>query len=240
MREQFIKNQIKETDLGFHGSQNSRLNNLTDAVFGIALALLIFNVTDANSFSDLLVFAKSFPAILLSIILLYLVWKEHVAFSNLFGIQGFALQFLNLIFIALVIFYVYPLRFMTKLLTSMFFHLEIEMSIKPSEIPDLMIFYGSIALALYFTLYLAYKKAIDRYPELSPTEKFYSESQKSRMIIMALVPLLSLILSFSLKEVSIVLASSVGGSIYGLYPILIKIWKKRNTKRMQKIIEAEA
>ncbi len=148
MRKKYIENKGLDENIRFHGEENSRLNNLTDAVFGIALALLIFNVSDADSFSDLVVFAKSFPAILLSIILLYLVWKEHVTFTNVFAIRGFKLQFLNIIFIALVIFYVYPLRFLTKLLTSMMFNLEIELKINATDIPDLMIFYGSIILCI--------------------------------------------------------------------------------------------
>lgn len=237
MRESF-KKLNNDPKLGFHGEENTRLNNLTDAVFGIALALLIFNVTDANSFADLLVFAKSFPAILLSIVLLYLVWKEHVSFTSHFGIQGFGLQFLNLIFIALVIFYVYPLRFMTKLLTKMFFQIDISLSIQPQEIPDLMIFYGSIALAIYITLYLCYSVVLKSFSDLDVYETFHVKFQKSRMLIMASVPILSLIISFGLKEVSIFWASILGGSIYGLYPILINLWRKKHKSKKQEVLES--
>lgn len=234
MRKKYIENIQKDEPIRFLGEANTRLNNLTDAVFGIALALLIFNVTDADSFSDLLVFAKSFPAILISIILLYLVWKEHVSFTALFKIEDFRLQFLNIIFIALVIFYVYPLRFMTKLLTSMFFKLEIELIIKPTEIPALMIFYGAIALAIYFTIYLFYAAVLKQDLKLTEYEIFHTRSQKMRLLIMATVPLISLVVTFSLKSYSIAWASALGGMSYGFFPIFIGAWRrKHNAKKIE-------
>lgn len=236
MRKNQIESIQKDEPIRFLGEENARLNNLIDAVFGIALALLTFSVTDANSFSDLLIFAKSFPAILVSIILLYLVWKEHVSFNAVFNINGFKLQLLNLIFIALVIFYVYPLRFMTKLLTSMFFKLDIDLSIKPGEIPDLMIYYGAIAFAIYFTLYFCYSVVLKQDLKLTEYEIFYTQSQKMRMLMMAAVPFVSLIVSLSLKNYSIPLASALGGMSYALFPLFIGIWKRKHKSRKSELL----
>lgn len=237
MRKKFIESQKVDDQLTYKGEENTRLNNLTDAVFGIALALLIFNVSDADSFSDLVVFAKSFPAILLSIVLLYLVWKEHVTFTQLFAINGFKLQFLNIIFIALVIFYVYPLRFLTKLLTSMLFKLEIEMKIEGNEIPDLMIFYGSIILCIYFTLFLAYSAVLKENKDLTNYEIYNTKSQRNRMLVMALVPFISVVISIILQNYSLLWSSVLGGCSYGLYPLFISLWRKKDLLNKKKYLE---
>ncbi len=66
--------QWKKSDPGvmYRGESPTRLDNLTDAVFGIAITLLITNVTNPNSFDTLLDFTKTFPAFLISIIILML------------------------------------------------------------------------------------------------------------------------------------------------------------------------
>lgn len=229
MRENYIENNLRDTNLRYRGAINTRLNSLTDAVFGIALALLIFNVSDADSFKDLLSFAKSFPALLISIFFIYIIWKEHVSFSVLYGIHGLKLQFLNIIFTSLIIFYVYPLRFLTKLLTNILFNFDIELKIEANEIPNLMIFYGIITLAIYVTLYFFYTVVLlqRKELELNEYELFHTKKHRNRMLIMAIVPFISLSISFILQNYSILWASVLGGSSYGFYPIFIKLWSKR-------------
>lgn len=238
MRGNYIENTFKNKNLNYRGEVNTRLNNLTDAVFGIALALLIFNVADANSFKDLLTFAKSFPALLVSIAFLYIIWKEHVSFVVLYGIQGLSLQFLNVIFTSLIIFYVYPLRFLTTLLTDMLFGFKMNIKIEAIEVPQLMIFYGLISFAIYFVLFLFYTSALKQKAtlDLSEHELFHTKKHKNRMLIMALVPFISLAISFILKNHSIMWASILGGMSYGLYPIFISLWSKKY-KKLELLIE---
>lgn len=238
MRVNYIENSSKNKNLNYRGEINTRLNNLTDAVFGIALALLIFNVADANSFKDLLTFAKSFPALLVSIAFLYIIWKEHVSFVVLYGIQGLNLQFLNVIFTALIIFYVYPLRFLTTLLTDMLFGFKMNLKIEAIEVPKLMIFYGLISFAIYFVLFLFYSSALKQKTALTLNkyELFHTKKHRNRMLLMALVPFISLNICFVLKNHSIMWASIMGGMSYGLYPIFISFWSKKYAK-MEKLIE---
>ncbi|WP_341224418.1 TMEM175 family protein [uncultured Arcticibacterium sp.] len=241
MRNAYIENSLKDENLTYRGESNTRLNSLTDAIFGIALTLLIFNVSDADSFKDLLVFAKSFPALLVSIAFLYIMWKEHVYFAVLYGIQGISLQLLNVIFTSLIIFYVYPLRFLTRLLTDMLFGLSMELRIEAQEIPELMIYYGVISFSIYFTLFLFYTAALKQKAKLalSKYEIFYSQAHRNRMLVMAVVPFISLSISFLLKDKSILWASVLGGMSYGLYPILMTLWSKLFKRKSQTILEID-
>ncbi|MBL7828968.1 MAG: DUF1211 domain-containing protein, partial [Saprospiraceae bacterium] len=154
MRNNLIKNKTHDPRIHYRGAEPSRLDNLTDGVFGIAITLLIFNLANPNSFDDLLTFTKTLPAFLISIAFLVTVWNEHLRFSEIYTLHDAKLAILNTIFIALIIFYVYPLRFLTLFLTNFFFRTNIQVSIQGDQVPWLMMYYGFVAFALYFILYL--------------------------------------------------------------------------------------
>ena len=207
----------------------SRIDNLTDAVFGIAITLLIFNLVNPNSFTDLLTFTKTLPAFLISISFLMLFWYEHNRFSRMYDMNKTPFIVLNVLFIALIIFYVYPLRFLTLYLTTIFFDAELGLSIENYQAPLLMIYYGAAAFALYFTLFLFYRKAYKMKVELRLTtdEAHYTKSQKQKLIIMFLVPLLSVVVTIIVNSVSDGLAAALGGFTYGLYVPAIMFWKRK-------------
>lgn len=226
MRNEIFKNRNHDPRITYRGENASRLDNLTDAVFGIAITLLIFNLTNPNSFGDLLTFTKTLPAFLISISFIILIWNEHLGFLEIYTLNDTRLTILNTIFIALVIFYVYPLRFLTLFLTNFFFNTNINVNIQGDQVPYLMIYYGFIAFALYFVLYLFYHRALSLKNELSLSafEKFYTSSQKKRLFIMFAVPMVSIVLTIIINEFSFIWASVIGGVAYFLYTPLIIWW----------------
>lgn len=221
-------NRKQDNRISYRGEKTTRLDNLTDAVFGIAITLLIFNLANPNSFADLLTFTKTLPAFLISISFIILIWKEHVSFSEIYTLNDSWLTVLNTFFIGLVIFYVYPLRFLTLFLTNFFFGTNIEVSIYGNQVPFLMIYYGFVAFALYFVLFLFYHRAskIKATLQLNSFEEHYTALQKQRMLIMFSVPLLSILLTIIINSFSYIWASILGGVIYCLYTPLILWWQK--------------
>src|SRR5690606_37718440 len=95
------------------------------------------------------------------------------------------------------------------------------------------IFYGIIAFAIYLTLYLFYISVLAQKKklELNEYELFYTREHRNRMLIMALVPFISLSISFILQNYSILWASILGGTSYGLYPIFIELWRKKYNRK---------
>ncbi len=229
-----LANSLKKRDarITYRGESPSRLDNLTDAVFGIAITLLLFNISNPNSFNDLVNLTKTFPAFLISIGFLTLIWVEHSSFSWIYSLNDKIFKLINTVFIALVIFYVYPLRFLSLYLTSVFFKLDSSIQTEAENIPDLMIYYGFVAFALYFTLYFFYLRAlkIGKKLMLNEYEIFITRQMLKRMVIMFSVPLISILLVFILRNYSIGLASFLGGMVYSLYVPSIMIWKKRMMK----------
>ncbi len=101
MRNELNKNTKPHPEIRYRGLNASRVDNLTDAVFGIAITLLIFNLVNPNSFNDLITFTKTLPAFLISISFLMLFWSEHLRFSRIYTLNNtavFALYFILFLF----------------------------------------------------------------------------------------------------------------------------------------------
>lgn len=235
MRKEIKKHLHHDPRMNYRGESSSRFDNLTDAVFGIAITLLIFNLANPNSFTDLLAFTKTLPAFLISIAFLVLVWREHVRFSRIYTLNESGLILLNTLFIALVIFYVYPLRFLSLFLTTIFFRADLGLHIEPAQVPDLMIYYGVVAFGLYFILFLFYHRVQQKTHtfELNEFEVFYTRMQKRKLLIMFSVPLLSIVLVLITKPISVYMASAIGGMIYAVYAPAISIWYSQFKKKSE-------
>ncbi|MGO3183901.1 MAG: TMEM175 family protein [Aequorivita sp.] len=236
MRDAINKYGKHDPRINYRGSSPSRMDNLTDAVFGIAITLLIFNLANPNSFTDLLSFTKTLPAFLLSISFLMIIWKEHLRFSEIYTLNSNGFIYLNTLFIALVIFYVYPLRFLSLYLTSVFFKADVGLIIEKSQMPYLMIYYGFIAFALNFVLFLFYYKAyrIREKLNLRAFEIFYTKSQMTKLVIMFTIPLISIGTIAILNSRGSVFATGVGGFIYFLYAPAIFYWFRNYKKKSKK------
>lgn len=233
MRNEVNKKLYHDPRINYRGENASRLDNLTDAVFGIAITLLIFNLSNPNSFSELLAFTATLPAFTLSIAFLMLVWREHLRFSEVYTLNYPSLIVLNTVFIALVIFYVYPLRFLSLFLTHVFFKLDVGLSIEASQVPYLMIYYGLVAFGLYFILFLFYLNAYRMKDKigLSSFEIFYTKAQLAKLAIMFMVPVLSIIIVLILKNHSYAWAATLGGFSYAFYGPAIALWFKWYKKK---------
>ncbi|MGD1847782.1 MAG: TMEM175 family protein [Salibacteraceae bacterium] len=236
MRQNIKRQRQRDLRINYRGEDVTRLENLTDAVFGIGITLLIFNLANPNSFSELLAFTKTLPAFLVSIGFLMLVWWEHLRFSLIYRLEDLWLTVINIGFIALVIFYVYPLRFLTLFLTNLLFDAGIDISIQSKEVPQLMIYYGFVAFGLYFNLFLFYRRALKlkKVLELNAFEIAYTQLQCQRLIILFAVPLTSIAISLGIGLFSVPLASMLSGMVYGLYFPAMVWWQKRYKKQQSK------
>ena len=219
----------------YRGENPDRLDGLTDAVFGIAITLLIFNLANPNSFGDMVTFTKTLPAFLISIAFLTLIWREHVKFSVLYGLADSVIISLNILYIALVIFYVYPLRFWTLFLTNLIFQTDLQLQIQGDQVPDLMIFYGFVAFGIYFTMLLLYIRVftIKDKLRLNSKEIIHTKMHLWRMAIMCGVPILSILIIVLFRRWSFIWASFWGGMAYMLYSPLMFFWIKKYESLMK-------
>jgi uncharacterized membrane protein len=94
----------------------TRLEGFSDAVFGFALTLLVVSLEVPRNFEDLMTQMEGFVGFALMFAMVCWIWYEHNVYFRQFGVQDQWTVFLNSVLLFVVLFYVYPLKFLTSAL----------------------------------------------------------------------------------------------------------------------------
>jgi len=101
-----------EEHFHWRGKEVSRLEGLADAVFGFAVTLLIVAVEVPRTFDGLMDVVRGFPAFTVCFALLMIFWNAHYRFFRRYGLEDRVTRFINIAIMLLVLFSVYPLKFL--------------------------------------------------------------------------------------------------------------------------------
>lgn len=235
----------------FRGEEPGRLENFSDAVFALAITLLLISTSPPTTFEQIKRFVWDLIPFCLCIVFIIMIWHEHFTFFFRYGLRNGRIIVLNTLFLIIVLFYVYPLKFLTKLFLFPVGRLfnqenllhELEGMIRGEDIADLMIIYGLGATGVFFVLMLMYRYALKNAAELELDEIELFDTRISIWInlMMGAVPLLSVLLAFLLK--SHWYAGMVAGFTYFLYSPLrffFGWWTSRKRKRLLTEIASRA
>ncbi len=142
------------------GNQVTRLESFSDAVFGFALTLLVVSLDVPRSFDDLVNTMRGFPAFAICFLLLALIWNAHYKFCRRYGLDDGTARFLTCVMLFLVLFYVYPLKFLFNLsITGLLFGAGPPVSMTGPQLSILLMIYGLGFAAVYLAVTLLYLHA---------------------------------------------------------------------------------
>ena len=96
IRKYFSKKELfGENEFNWRGGEVSRLESLVDAVFAIAVTLLIVSRDVPKTFDEFLTVMWSFVGFAVTFSFLFMIWKEHYLFHRRFGLEDRTTIFLN-------------------------------------------------------------------------------------------------------------------------------------------------
>lgn len=249
-----MKKKIKKTqeaNKGFklRGLENTRIESLSDGVFAIAIGLLLISTTPPKTFDELLYFTREFIPFAVTITLLMIVWYQHYIFFIRYGLRDTGTVALNTMLLFLVLFYVYPLKFMVSLLVDLYqglitndrvFLKELfQETIKAEDTPTLMAIYGLGAASVFLVLVLLNKRALKKKEELalSKIEIVHTRNTITTNLVAGAIPLISALIA--LFQVGGNKSFVISGFAYMLYSVFMPIASIRGKKRLEKVHEAE-
>lgn len=112
---------VEKSGFRWRGTEITRLEALSDAVFGFAITLLVVSLQVPATFDELLRLLRGLPAFAASFALLFLVWLNQHHFFRRYGLQDGTTTLLNALLLFVILFFVYPLKFVFGIVIAALF-----------------------------------------------------------------------------------------------------------------------
>jgi uncharacterized membrane protein len=203
-REAAVQNGFRLRGLG----EVSRVEALSDGVIAFAITLLVVSLEVPRTFDELLVTMRGFLAFAITFAMLFHVWHTQYRFFRRYGLNDNLTIWLTAILLFVVLFYVYPLKFVWTLLVNGLLGFgmtvqtaagNVEPVVRREQIPLMLVVYGlgfAAVFAIFSLLYLhAYRTR--RSLELSEIESFDTRTWFQENALMSLVGVASVALALT-------------------------------------------
>jgi len=186
----------------------SRIEGFSDAVLGFALTLLVVQLEVPKDTAGLRDLVRGSVPFAVSFAMICYIWWEHNKFFRRYGLQDAWTAFLNCVLLFVVVFYVYPLKYLSNVLLG------------PNAFPAgwdgryVMQVYSFGLLAIFAVFVLLYRHAFARREPLAldPAELVTLRFNKRAHLISLTLALVSVALAFSLPHDWV----PISGIIWGL------------------------
>jgi uncharacterized membrane protein len=217
-------------------SEVTRLEGFSDAVFALSATFLVVSLEVPQTFTELIADLAAFPAFALCFLTLVLIWSVHHAFFRRYHLDDTLTIVLNGALLFVVLFYVYPLKFVSRGLVETLLgvaHRQGEHSMLrgPGDLSVIFILYGCGFAALFLLVALLYRHAIRRREALELTRLQVEEARflARHYLIFTGMGLLSALLAWS----GIGLLIGFPGWVYALLGPLCFWHGKANASRLR-------
>jgi uncharacterized membrane protein len=197
---------LERRDHGFRwrGTEISRIEGLSDAVFAFAVTLLVVSLEAPKRFDELLHMMHGFASFAVCFAMLLLIWHGQYIYFRRYALDDGTSFLLNAALLFVVAFYVYPLKFLfTVFVNNLTNYHEVDAAghvieqIRASDWRPLMIIYSlgfSGVYAIFSLLYVHAYRQRDRL-ELNALEVYETRGVVQENLLMLGIGLVALVLA---------------------------------------------
>jgi len=152
----------------WRGQEVFRIEGFSDAVFAFAVTLLVVSLEVPNTFDELLSTMRGFFAFAICFWMLFLVWSEQYKFFRRYGLNDNLVVWLNAALLFVVIFYVYPLKFLFTALMDQLLGFSTQVGSTTADVvetidqgqwPLLLVIFGAGFIVVQLVFFLLYWRA---------------------------------------------------------------------------------
>src|SRR4051794_9466799 len=189
LRETFIHHHTyKPHEFRWRSREISRLEGLSDAVFGFAITLLIVALEVPKTSGELFETMRGFGGFAFTFFILYLLWYRQFLFFRRYGLEDPPTVALNGALLFVVLFFVFPLKFFIGALINRLMwgtrtvrlpDGAVERVLSPEHMPWMLSIYGAGFAAVSLIFLLLYAHAWRQREELDLNELELSDTRRT-------------------------------------------------------------
>lgn len=249
IRKHIFKDKTKKDSIRWRLHEPTRLEAFSDAVFAFALTLVVISLEVPQTFNELLHLMQGFFGFAICFLFLVLIWHDQYIFFRRYGLQDTRTTCYNLVLLFMVIYLVYPLKFLFYAIAQGFENnivvhgQTLQRFNNTGEVSQLMIIYGIGYFIIYSIMGLMHVHALKRKKDilLTPLEVYNTKTYIFTYIGMIGVTLFSLVIAvYGLHHSgNYAFYSGISYSLIGMVTWIIGGSRERKIKRLFSAAEIE-
>jgi uncharacterized membrane protein len=188
---------VPEEYFRWRAGEITRLEAFCDVVFGFAITLLVVSLEVPHTYAELMADMRGFLPFAACFAQLAMIWRTHYKFSRRYGLEDPYTVFLNVVLLFLVLFYVYPLKFVFTMLFAEIMGTYASGDLGWHEASVLMRIYaiGFASVFLLFVLMYGHAYRLRRKLELNPVEVLKTRSAMQENALLGLIGIASFLVA---------------------------------------------
>ena len=189
---------VPEKFFRWRSGEITRLEAFCDVVFGFALTLLVVSLEVPRNYGELMTAVRGFVPFAICFAQLIMIWRAHYIFSRRYGLEDTYTMVLNIVLLFVVLFYVYPLKFVFTMLFLQLTGAAPAGSLNEVQASVVMRIYavGFAAVFILFLLMYAHAYKLRRELELSPAEALQTRNEAQENFLLALIAAVAFVVAF--------------------------------------------
>jgi len=215
------------------GVELARIDAFSDVVFGFALTLLVVSLEVPKTYAELHDSLRGFFPFAICFTFLMMVWYAHYKFFRRFGTHDFGTIVINAVLLFVVLFYVYPTKFLFTLFVFSLAGIPQHVFTDIHQMTSLMILFCLGFAGVYFLLGALYWNAWRQREALAltPVERFLAKSYIVEALGVAVIGLIACAITLTLPPRY---AGTAGSAFVLIWPFKI-IYGRLTRKHVQQL-----